>query len=176
MSAAPDATAYAAPRSASVPVAHMFSSRETGMPSRRSAVAAGMAELPTLIRSKQDPVQAASIRPRSIPASARASSNASASNPSVPTSQRSPKREHPIPMIATLSLMPVAITHSFRIEARSVGRRCLPEIPAIAPGLVALLDSKAHLKLGADAEGCGIDIDEFHEEACPDVELRKPDI
>ncbi|MNI74202.1 hypothetical protein D3C73_1302730 [compost metagenome] len=50
-----------APRNASVPVAHMFSTRVTGMPSRRNAVDAGMAELPTLMASRQEPYQAASI-------------------------------------------------------------------------------------------------------------------
>ncbi|KAK6032458.1 class II glutamine amidotransferase [Ostertagia ostertagi] len=59
--------------------------------------------------SMPEPYQAALICLRSMPASASASSNASESSSGVPMSQRSPKREQPMPMMATLSLIPVAM-------------------------------------------------------------------
>ena len=56
------------------------------------------------------------MRPRfaraPMPASCSASWNASDTRCSVPQSQRSPNFEQPMPMIATLSLIPVAIGHS----------------------------------------------------------------
>src|SRR5882757_3467519 len=149
----------------------MFSTRLTGMPSRRSAVAAGMAEFPTLMRSKHDPAHAASICPRSMPASVSASSNASARSPSVPTSQRSPKREQPIPMIATLSLMPVAISHP-----HSIGWRRFPEVAVETPRLVALFDSKTHAQTRTNLECLGLHIHELHQEARTQIELCKAQI
>src|SRR5579863_10249281 len=149
----------------------MFSTRLTGMPSKRSAVAAGMAEFPTLIRSKHDPAHAASICPRSMPASFSASSNASARSPSVPTSHRSPKREQPIPMIATLSLIPVAIRHP-----HSIGWRCFPEVAVKASRLVALFDAKTHAQASTHFERLGLHIHELHQQARTQIELRKADI
>jgi hypothetical protein len=78
----------------------------------RNAVANGSAELPTLAASSALPSQAAPICLRSMFASAMASENASSINCSLPTSQRSPNREQPMPRMATLSLMPVAIDAS----------------------------------------------------------------
>ncbi|MEZ5597665.1 MAG: hypothetical protein R3E84_14965 [Pseudomonadales bacterium] len=47
-----------------------------------------------------------------VPASAIASENASTISSSAPQSQRSPNREQPMPRIATLSLIPAAISVS----------------------------------------------------------------
>ena len=69
----------------------------------------GSDDLPTLCSSKNTPSHAASIRSRSRPESARASSNASIMRSSGPEDQRSPKREQPIPAMTTLSLIPLAI-------------------------------------------------------------------
>ena len=98
-----------APSIDSVPLAQKFSTRVTEMFGSRNESDAGRALLPTLISSKQVPSQAASMRPFSMPASAMASWKASTINSSAPASQRSPKRVQPIPMIATLSLIPLAI-------------------------------------------------------------------
>ncbi len=57
--------------------------------------------------------QAASIWLRSMPASATHSSNASTIRSSASLSQRSPNLEHPMPRIATLSLIPCGIVTSF---------------------------------------------------------------
>ncbi|MNR29446.1 hypothetical protein D3C85_1468330 [compost metagenome] len=73
MSQAPEATAYTAPRKASVPDAQKFSTRVIGIFCRRRAVLIGSALLPTLICSKAEASQAASMSFVSIPASCRAS-------------------------------------------------------------------------------------------------------
>ena len=51
MSQAPEATAYAAPRSASVPVAQRFSTRVTGIWGSRSAIDKESADFDTLCSS-----------------------------------------------------------------------------------------------------------------------------
>jgi hypothetical protein len=109
MSQAPDATAYTAPRKASVPLAQKFSTRVTEMLGSRKAIDADRALLPTMTSSKQVPSQAAWISFLSIPASWMHSWNASTISSSGPSFHRSPNRVHPIPIIATLSFIPLAI-------------------------------------------------------------------
>src|SRR5690606_8424085 len=145
----------------------MFSTRLTGIPSSRSAVESGMAELPTLTPSAQLPSQAAPIWPRSMPASASASAKASFSSCSEPASQRSPKREQPMPMIATLSLIPAIACSNTQ---PSGDRRRLPEITIEMAALVALLDAEHHLQPGADIDAAGGDIDELHQHPRADIE------
>src|SRR5580698_8682397 len=170
MSTAPAATAYTAPRNASVPVAHMFSTRVTGIPSRRNAIVKGIAELPTLARSNADPNQAAPICFLSMPASCNASWKASASRCSVPQFQRSPNFEQPMPTIATLSLIPVAM------DSPRLDRSGLPEIPVEMPPAVLFLDSKYHPQCRSHVEFRRIDIHHFHQYPRTVVELHQPDI
>src|SRR5437016_3849540 len=169
-STAPAAIAYAAPRNASVPVAHIFSTRVTGIPSRRRAVAAGIAELPTLTRSSADPYHAAPIRLFSIPASCNASRNASLSRCSVPQSHRSPNLEQPMPMMATLSLMPVAMCI---LDARSPERRRLPEIAVVVTQRIYFFDSIHHPQRRTDVEIRWIDVHHFHQHPCAVLKLHQ---
>ena len=69
MSYAPDATAYTAPRNASVPLAQKFSTRVTGMLLSLKLMDRGRALPPTLMDGKQVPSQAAWISSLPIPAS-----------------------------------------------------------------------------------------------------------
>jgi len=78
-----------------------------------------MAEMPTLIRSKQDPVRR--VDPASPIPHPRGLIERFGEHPSVPTSQRSPKRELP-PDDGDLALMPLPF-HSF---ASSPLSRALP--------------------------------------------------
>jgi len=78
----------------------------------RRAAPIGVALLYMFTSSMQVPTQAAWMSFFSIPASARHSVKASTISSSPPMSQRSPKRVQPIPMIATLSLIPDAIART----------------------------------------------------------------
>jgi len=96
--------------------------------------------------------QAASIRLRSIP-HPEGLIERFGEQSSVPTSQRS-EAEHPIPMIATLSLM--RCHYSLLFASRPAQLAGAPSRnTGNSPGLVALLDSKAHLKLGATPKVVG---------------------
>ena len=110
ISQAPAATAYTAPRSASVPVAHRFSTRVAGTLGSRSAIDSGSADLPVLCSSKNTPSHAASMRSRAMPASASASLERldhQVVRTRSPSARRN--REQPMPMITTLSLIPLAM-------------------------------------------------------------------
>ncbi len=106
MSQAPEATAYTAPRRASVPLAQKFSTRVTGMKGRRRVTERGMADFPTCTSSLAVESHAAWMAFFSMPASVMHSSNASTIRSSASASHRSPNLEQPIPMMATLSLIP----------------------------------------------------------------------
>src|SRR4051794_12492017 len=138
----------------------MFSTRVTGIEGRRSAVASGMAELPTLTSSSALPSHAASICLRSIPASATASVKASTIKSSEPMSQRSPNAVQPIPAMTTRSRIPVAIS---ALHDRPLGGRRLPEIaPEPAPA-IDRLDAEAHPHLVADGEAAVGCVAELHQ-------------
>src|SRR5258708_2914555 len=62
------------------------------------------------------------------------------------------------------------------MQAGSADRRCFPEIAVISTRLVALLDAEPHAQAGPHAECRRFDVDEFHEEACADIELGEADI
>src|SRR5678816_1053446 len=97
-----------------------------------------------------------------MPASATHSANASTIRSSGPLSQRSPKREQPMPTIATLSLMP---------RATSVPhRRRLPEIAAEAAHGIEILDAKHEAHRGADREISWSGIGELGEDVAPRID------
>src|SRR3546814_17825844 len=69
--------------------------------------------------------------------------------------QRSPKRAQPMPRIATLSLIPLAISMALR------GRNRFPEIFDEPAALVMRLDAEHHSHRRADVDARGIGIDAF---------------
>src|SRR3546814_6623697 len=69
--------------------------------------------------------------------------------------QRSPKRAQPMPRIATLSLIPLAISIALR------GRNRFPEIFDEPAALVMRLDAEHHSHRRADVDARGIGIGEF---------------
>src|SRR4029077_11162679 len=75
------------------------------------------------------------------------------------------------PMIATLSLIPVAIRHP-----HSIGWRRFPEVAVKASRLVALFDAKTHAQAMTHFERLGLHIHELHQQARTQIELRKADI
>src|SRR6476619_7181536 len=102
------------------------------------------------------------MRSRSIPASARHSANASTIRSSGPLCQRSPKREQPMPTIATLSLMP---------RAMSGPHRCgLPEIAPEASHQVEILDAEHEANGCADRELAGRRVRELREDVAAVVD------
>src|SRR4051812_27124296 len=127
------------------------------MKGSRSARASGTADLPTCCSSIAVASQAASICFVSMPASVRASSNASTIRSSASMSQRSPNFEQPIPRMATLSLMPRAIVSSLRRD-----RRRLPEVAPKAALRVDVLDAEHHAHALAALEAPRIDVGEIH--------------
>src|SRR6266849_4886712 len=87
-------------------------------------------------------------------------------------SQRSPNFEQPIPNIATLSRMPLAISALLRGGGMSRGGRRLPEIAReIALG-VELLDAEDHAHRHADINAADIDIGEIGHHAAALGELH----
>jgi len=152
----------------------MFSTRVTGTVPSRSACAAGSALLPTLMSSSALPTQAASIRARSIPASASASRNASTINPSAPTSQRSPNRVQPMPTMATLSANSRGHQASLQHGPHQRGR--FPEVGAKAEPAVLCFDAQPHPHPVADAKAFGGAIDHFHQHAGAVIELDKAEV
>src|SRR5262249_29874616 len=91
---------------ASLPVAHMFSRRVTGLYGILSASESMRPEIPL----PMVPSQYASTCSGSMPADWYASLAASTSRSSAPLSQCSPKGVQPMPTIATRSLMPLLST------------------------------------------------------------------
>src|SRR5690349_9515718 len=110
------------------------------------------------------PIQAAPISLVSIPASACASRNASTIRSSAPESQRSPNSVHPMPMMATRSRIPLAMSRAL------LPRRRLPEVPAIPTLVVEVLDAKHHPQRHTDFELLAVGI--FHHEPRAHVELN----
>src|ERR1700722_4353186 len=119
------------------------------------------------------PIQAASIWPRSIPASASASSKASTIRSSGPWSQRSPNVVQPMPMIATLSLIPLAMGLAF--DGRALRRRRLPEIGSEAALVIMRFDPQAHPHRIADGESLGVGVGEFHHHPGAIFKLHEPE-
>ena len=99
---APEATAYAACRNASDPVAQKFSTRVTGLPSSAS----GLASVMPLMPDCAVPSQYASMSSFVAPALPKVSVAASISSSSTPLSQCSVNLVHPMPTIATRSRKP----------------------------------------------------------------------
>ena len=128
-------------------------------------MANGIAELPTE-RSMDEPYQAAPICLRSMPASASASVKASMTNCSAPVSQRSPKRVQPMPMMATLSLIPLAIQFSRQLE----GHR-FPKISIVMALAVSLLDAKSHCQRRIHVQPSGTDVNDLHQHPGATVKL-----
>src|SRR5262249_41197662 len=139
----------------------------TGTLPRRSVTDSGIPDLPTCCSSMAVASQAAWISPAPTPASAIASSKASSIRSSASQSQRSPKREQPMPRMTTLSRMPVAIKSS---SARR-GRRCLPEIACEAANAIQVLDPEHHAHGHADLDLPRIDIGEVHHQTAALAEL-----
>src|SRR5262245_26772143 len=100
---------------------------------------------------------------------------------SAPMSQRSPNFEQPMPRMATLSLMPLAIEF-LRISKRihltttrqplsknlpftSIDRRRLPEVTAETAFLVEVLDAEDHAHLAAAVDRTDVDVGDVGEEA-----------
>src|SRR3546814_6242354 len=79
--------------------------------------------------------------------------------------QRSPKRAQPMPRIATLSLIPLAISIALR------GRNRFPEIFDEPAALVMRLDAEHHSHRRADVVARGIGIGEFDHHPPAAVEL-----
>src|SRR3546814_5428849 len=79
--------------------------------------------------------------------------------------QRSPKRAQPMPRIATLSLIPLAISIALR------GRNRFPEIFDEPAALVMRLDAEHHSHRRADVDARGIGIGEFDHHPPAAVEL-----
>src|SRR5882724_7817976 len=144
----------------------MFSTRVTGILRSRKVCDSGTAELPRLIGSTAEPSHAASIACFSMPASLNASENDSRIRSSEPQSQRSPKREQPMPRIATLSRMP---------DAMSARRRggCFPEIGVVVAQAVDLLLAIDGAHVRADRKVFRIEIDELHQHARAGFELHE---
>src|SRR5438105_8018446 len=100
-----------------------------------------------------------------MPASASASLKASSIRSSGPASQRSPKRVQPMPMMATLSRMPVA--KSNLLSEGSGGprsgayRRRLPEIAPEAARCVDVLDAIHHAQRQPHAELVAVGVGEL---------------
>src|ERR1700690_3885282 len=121
------------------------------------AWASGMPDLPTCCSSIAVASQAAWIWFFSMPASLIASSKASTIRSSASLSQRSPNFEQPMPRIATLSLIPLAILSLLR--AGGSGCR-FPEIFGEAALLIMLLDAEHHAHRHADLDAAHVDIGE----------------
>src|SRR5262249_17598085 len=122
------------------------------------ATESGMPDLPTCCSSMAVASHAAWIWLGSMPASAIPSSKASTIRSSASQSQRSPKREQPMPRMTTLSRMPLAIGSLLAGRCR----RCLPEIAREAAGGILVLDPEHHAHGHADRDLPGIDIGEVH--------------
>src|SRR5690606_37710773 len=124
--------------------------------------------------SMAEPNQAAWIWFFSIPASARASTKASTMRSSALRSQRSPKREQPIPRIATLSLIPEAMSRPLMADRRQIDRHSLPEIAAKITACVIVLDPEDHPHGHADVQVFhGVNIGEVAEQPAASVKLHK---
>src|SRR5258708_3746566 len=108
----------------------MFSTRVTGLPSRPSGLASAIPLMPDCA----GPTQNASTSSFLMPALSRAWSAASMRGSSAPLCQCSVKRVQPMPMMATLSLMPRELTASPLLACRLLdGRRRWAGPPAPAP-------------------------------------------
>ena len=122
----------AAPRSASVPVAHRFSTRVTGTFGSRNAIDSGSPDLRRALLLVED-AEPGRLDAVALDAGVGERLGERLDHQVVgAASQRSPKREQPMPRIATLSLMP---------RATSVPHRCgFPEIAAEPAHRVEILD------------------------------------
>src|SRR5271168_4451002 len=145
---------------------------------RRSATDRGMPLGPTLTPSKPTPSQAAPICDTSMPASASPSSKASTIRLSPSASHRSPKRAQPMPRIATLSLMPLAMVLILLLFGRqgrygrgAVVRHGLPEIFLVAADFVESRDAEHHPHGRADDHVIGLNVRIFDRHPSALVEL-----
>src|SRR3954469_13968156 len=152
---APDATAYAAPRNASAPVAQKFSTRVTGLPTSCSGRASAMPLMPDIAV----PSQYAAVLSLATPADANASFDASMRRSSAPLSQCSPNGVHPMPTIATRSRMPLDAM-SLLLSPKRSG---FPEVVVDAVG--GEQPPERHLHTVADRDRLGVDIGELATEA-----------
>src|SRR5262245_47297481 len=141
---APLATAYAALRNASEPVAQKFSTRVTGL----SCSCNGRANAIPLMPDIAVPSQYASTSCFVMPADANASFDDSIRRSSAPLFQCSPKGVQPMPTIATRSRMP------WEPIARSLAPNGA-RLPEVVVNLVRReqpterhLDAVAHLQVG----------------------------
>src|SRR5690349_9161275 len=155
MSYAPLATAYAALRNASEPVAQKFSTCVTGL----SCSCNGRASAIPLMPDIAVPSQYASTSSLVTPADLNASSDASMSKSSVPLFQCSPNGVQPMPTIATLSLMPCELMVEVPFAALVADRPGLPEV------IVDLVGGEEaperHLHSVTDLECVSVGVGEF---------------
>src|SRR3972149_11002707 len=132
------------------------------------AWASGMPDLPTCCSSIAVASQAAWIWFFSMPASLIASPEASTIRSSASWSQRSPNFEQPMPRIATLSRMPLAMS----CLLRGTGRCRLPEITRESALRVVVLDAEHHAHRQADTDVCHVHVGEVHQEPPAGIELH----
>src|SRR5207247_5127195 len=138
---------------------------------RRSAMLMGVPPRPVPTSSMCVEYQAAPSSSGVMPASAMASLYASSMRSSGLASQRSPNLLQPMPRMATLSLMPVAMGGSLiRCESAAHGRR-LPEIAGEAATLVDVLDAEHHLHRRARIDLADVDVGEVHQDAAAAFEI-----
>src|SRR6266404_4965080 len=118
--------------------------------------------------------QAACISDERTPASAKHSLNASTIKPSASRSHLSPNLAQPIPSMATLSLMPLAIAVSRRphVFAAPRSQRCrLPKIAHEPALFVQRLDAKSHAHFPANDQIVAVQVGKFGYHASTTIEL-----
>ena len=150
------------------PVAQKFSTWVTGLSWSCNGRASAMPLMPDIAV----PSQYASMSSLVMPADANVSSAASISRSSVPLFQCSPNGVHPIPTMATWSLIPCEpICASPRSSACPVScdRARFPEVVVDVVGGEQL--AERHLHPVADLQRVDVDVDELHRQPAAAVEV-----
>src|SRR3954469_16453477 len=149
---------------ASDAVAQKFSTCVTGL----SCSCNGRARAMPLMPDIAVPSQYASTSSLVTPADANVSSAASISRSSVPLFQCSPNGVHPIPTIATWSLIPWEAMCLFLPDSAANGSR-FPEVVVDVVG--GEEPAEGHLDPVADREPVDVDVGELHRQPAAAVEV-----